>query len=94
VKPTKVIYGNISLRIDTSQTKKAKTQVQKPFTMTLEFAQKSRESTHRVEIHLLKQASESFVPDTNKRDEVAAADSMSSAFENQITSKSPNIFSG
>jgi hypothetical protein len=35
VKPTKVIYGNISLCIDISQTKKAPTQVQKPFVMTL-----------------------------------------------------------
>jgi hypothetical protein len=43
VKPTKVIYGDISLRIDISHTKKAPTQVQKPFAMTLEFAQKSRE---------------------------------------------------
>jgi hypothetical protein len=47
VKPTKVIYGNISLRIDIAQTKKAPTQVQKPFVMTLEFAQKSRQSPHK-----------------------------------------------
>jgi hypothetical protein len=38
VKPMKVIYGNISLQIDISQTKKAPTQVHKPFGMTLEFA--------------------------------------------------------
>jgi hypothetical protein len=38
VKPMKVVYGNISLDIDISQTKKAPTQVQKPFAMTLEFA--------------------------------------------------------
>jgi hypothetical protein len=39
VKPTKVIYGSISLRIDISQTNKAPTQVHKPFAITLEFAQ-------------------------------------------------------
>jgi hypothetical protein len=38
VKPTKVIYGNLSLRVDIAQTKKAPTQVQKSFVMTLEFA--------------------------------------------------------
>jgi hypothetical protein len=48
--------------------------------MTLEFAQKSRESPHKVEIPLLKQAAESFVPGMNKRDDVAAAESMSSPF--------------
>jgi hypothetical protein len=48
--------------------------------MTLEFAQKLRESPHRVEIPLLKQAAEIFVPDMNKRDEIAAAESMSSPF--------------
>jgi hypothetical protein len=42
VKPTKVVYGNTSHCIDISQTKKAPTQVQKPFAMTLEFAQNSR----------------------------------------------------
>jgi hypothetical protein len=84
VKPTKVIYGKISLHIDISQTKKAPTQVQKPFTMTLEFTQKSRESPHKVEIPLLKQAAESFVPDMNKIDDVVAAESMSSPFENQL----------
>jgi hypothetical protein len=47
VKPTTVIYGKISFRIDISQTKKAPTQVQKTFAMTLEFAQKSRESPHK-----------------------------------------------
>jgi hypothetical protein len=57
------------------------TQVQKHFAMTLEFAQKSRESPHKVEIPLLKQAAESFIPGTNKRDDVAAAESMSSSFE-------------
>jgi hypothetical protein len=46
VKPSPVIYGNISLRIDISQTKKAPTQVHKSFVMTLEFAQKARESPH------------------------------------------------
>jgi hypothetical protein len=78
VKPTKVIYRNISLRIDISQTKKAPVQAQKPFAMTLAFAQKSRESPQKVEIPLLKQAAESFVPGTNKRDDVAAAETMSS----------------
>jgi hypothetical protein len=84
VKPTKVIYGNISLRIDIAQTKKDPTQIQKPFAMTLEFAQKSRELPHKVEIPLLKQAAESFVPGVNKRDDVAAAESMSSTFEKQM----------
>jgi ribonucleotide monophosphatase NagD (HAD superfamily) len=55
VKPTKFIYGNTSLRIEIiSQTKKAPTQLQKPSAMTLEFAQKSRESPNKVEIPLLK----------------------------------------
>jgi hypothetical protein len=76
-KPTKVIYGNISLHIDISQTKKVPAKVQK---MTLEFAQNSRESPHKVEIPLLKQAVESFVPDMNKRDNVAVAEIMSSPF--------------
>jgi hypothetical protein len=84
VKPTKVIYGNISIRTDIAQTKKAPTQVQKPFVMTLEFAQKSRESPHRVEIPLLKQAAESFVPEMNKRYDIAAAESISSPFEKQM----------
>jgi hypothetical protein len=84
VKPTKVIYGNISLSIDISQTKKAPTQVQKPFVMTLEFAQKSRESPQKVEIPLQKQVAESFLPDMNKRDDIAAAESMSSPFEKQL----------
>jgi hypothetical protein len=52
VKPAKVFYGNISLHIDIAQIKKAPTQVQKTFAMTLEFAQKSRESPHKVEIPL------------------------------------------
>jgi hypothetical protein len=38
VKPTKVIYGNISLHIDIAQIKKIPAQVQKSFVMTLEFA--------------------------------------------------------
>jgi hypothetical protein len=84
VKPKKIIYGKISLRIDISQTKKAPTQVQKLFAITLEFAQKSRESPHKVEIPLLKQAPESFVPDMNKRDDIAAAERMSSPFEKQL----------
>jgi hypothetical protein len=84
VKPTKVIYGNIILRIDIAQTKKAPTQVQKPFAMTLEFAQKSRESPQKVEIPLLKQAAKSFVPEMNKRDDIAAAESISSPFEKQL----------
>jgi hypothetical protein len=83
VKPTKVIYGNISLRIDIAQTKKAPTQVQKPFAVTVEFAQNSRESPHKVEIPLLKKAAESFVPGMNKRDDVVAAESISSPFEKQ-----------
>jgi hypothetical protein len=52
--------------------------------MTLEFAQNSRESPHKVDIPLLKQAAESFVPDMNKIDDIAAAESMSSPFENQM----------
>jgi hypothetical protein len=84
VEPTKFIYGNTSLRIDISQTKKAPTQVQKPFTMTLEFAQKSRESPHTVEIPLLTQAAESFVTSMNTIDDVAAAESISSHFEKQL----------
>jgi hypothetical protein len=39
VKPKKVIYGNISPRIDISQTKKAPAQVQKPFAMNLHKSQ-------------------------------------------------------
>jgi hypothetical protein len=66
-KPTKVIYANISLRIDIAQTKKAQTQFQKPLAMILVFAKKSRELPHKVDIPLLKQAAESFVPETNKR---------------------------
>jgi hypothetical protein len=84
VKPTKVIYGNTSIRIDISQTKKAPTQVQKPFAVNWEFAQKSRESPHKVEIPLLKQAVDIFVPDMNKRDGVAAAEIISSPFEKQL----------
>jgi hypothetical protein len=84
VKPTKVIYGNLSLRIDIVQTNKAPTQIQKPFVMTLEFAQKSRESPHKVDNPLMKQAAENFIPGTNKRDEVAAAESMYSPFEKQL----------
>jgi hypothetical protein len=76
MKPTKVIYGNISLRIDISQTKKAPSQLQKPFAMTLEFAQKSREYPNKVDIPLLKQAAESFLPEINKRDDIAADESM------------------
>jgi hypothetical protein len=84
VKPKKVVYGNIIILIEISQIKKAPTQVQKPFAMTLEFAQKSRESPHKVEIPLLKQAAESFIPDMNNRDDVAAAESMLySPFEKQ-----------
>jgi hypothetical protein len=75
VKPTKVIYVNMSLRIDIAQSKKAPTQVQKTFAMTLKFAQKSRESSHKVEIPLLKQAADSFVPGMNKRGDVTAAKS-------------------
>jgi hypothetical protein len=84
VKPTKVIYGNISLHIDISQTKKAPTQVQKPFAVNLEFAQKSREYPHKAEIPLLKQAAESFLPEMNKRDDIAASESMPSPFEKQL----------
>jgi hypothetical protein len=84
VKPTKVIYGNISLHIDTSQIKKAPTQAQKPVAMTLDFAQNSRESPHKVEIPLLKQAAESFFSNMNKIDDFAAAESMSSPFEKQL----------
>jgi hypothetical protein len=73
VKPTKVIYWNRSLRIDISQTKKASTQAQDPFAMTLDLAQNSRESPHKVEIPLLKQATESFVPGMNNRDEDASS---------------------
>jgi hypothetical protein len=86
VKPRKVIYGNISLRLDKAQTKKAPIQVQKPFLITLEFAQKSRESPqspHKVDIPLLKQAAESFVPVMDKRYDVAAAESIPLPFEKQ-----------
>jgi hypothetical protein len=48
--------------------------------MTLEFAQKSRESPNKVEITLLKQAAESFLPGMNKRDDIAVAESMYSHF--------------
>jgi hypothetical protein len=34
VKPTKVIYGNISLHINIAQIKKTPTQAQKPFAVT------------------------------------------------------------
>jgi hypothetical protein len=51
--------------------------------MTLEFGQKSMESPHRGDIPLLKQAAESFVPEINKRDNIAEAVSMYSPFENQ-----------
>jgi hypothetical protein len=52
--------------------------------VTLEFAQKSRESPHRVDTPLLKQTAESFVPELNKRDEIAASESLSSPFEKQL----------
>jgi hypothetical protein len=52
--------------------------------MTLEFAQKSRESPHKVYIPLLKQAAESFIPGMNKRDDITEAESMSSPFEKQL----------
>jgi hypothetical protein len=42
------------------------------------------ESPHKVEIPLLKQAAESFVPETNKRDDVAAAERISSPFKKQL----------
>jgi hypothetical protein len=84
VKPIKVIYRNMSLCIDIAQTKKAPTKVQKPFVMSLEFAQKSRESPQKVEIPQLKQAEESFIPRMNKRDDVAADECMSSPFENLL----------
>jgi hypothetical protein len=45
VKPMKVIYRTISLRIDISQTKKDPTQVQKPFAMTLDL-HKIQENHH------------------------------------------------
>jgi hypothetical protein len=49
VEPIKdIIYENRSLLIDISQTKKVPTQVHKPCAMILEFAQKSRESPHKV----------------------------------------------
>jgi hypothetical protein len=52
--------------------------------ITLEFAQKSRESPHKVEITLLKQAVESFLPGMNNRYDVAEAESMYSPFEKQM----------
>jgi hypothetical protein len=52
--------------------------------MTLEFAQKSRESPHKVDIPLLKKAAETFVTDMNKKDDIAAAESISSPFEKQL----------
>jgi hypothetical protein len=80
VKPTKFIYGSIIIRIDIAKTNKAPTQIQKPFAMTLEFAQKSRESQHNIEILQLKQAAESFVSGMNKRDGIAEDESISSTF--------------
>jgi hypothetical protein len=85
VKPNKVISANISIRINIAHTKKGPTQVQKPFAMTLEFPQESRESPHEVEIPLLKQAAESFVPGLNERYYFAADKSMSSPFEKYVT---------
>jgi hypothetical protein len=84
LKPTKAIYGNIRFCVDIAQTKKAPTQVQKPFVTSLEFAQNSRESLHKVEIPLLKQAAESFIHGMNERDDIAAAGSVSSPFEKQL----------
>jgi hypothetical protein len=52
--------------------------------MTLEYAQKSRESPHKVEIPLLKQTADNFVLEMNKRDDIVAAESMSSPFGNQL----------
>jgi hypothetical protein len=62
--------------------------------ITLEFAQKSKELPHKVEIPLLEQAAESLVPCMNKRDDVAASESMSSTFEKQLCDHKqvPNIF--
>jgi hypothetical protein len=96
VKPTKVIYGNISIRIDIAQTKKAPTQVQKPFSMTLEFGQKSRASPHKVDITLLKQAAESFVPEMNKRYDILQLKVWLHLLKSScaITSKSPKIVLG
>jgi hypothetical protein len=45
--------------------------------MTLEFAQNSRETPHKVEIPLLKQTAQTFVPGMNKRYDVAADETMS-----------------
>jgi hypothetical protein len=52
--------------------------------MTLEFAQKSRESPHKVEIPLLKQAADSCTPVMNNRYYFTAAESMYSPFEKQM----------
>jgi hypothetical protein len=50
----------------------------------LEFAQKSRESPHKADITLLKQAAESFVPGMYKRYDIVASESMPSPFEKQL----------
>jgi hypothetical protein len=42
------------------------------------------ESPHKVEIPLLKQAADMFVPGMNKRYSVAAVQSMTSTFEKQL----------
>jgi hypothetical protein len=45
---------------------------------------KTRESPHKADIPLLKQAAESFVPGMNKRDDATEAENMSSPFEKQL----------
>jgi hypothetical protein len=49
--------------------------------MTLDVAQKSRKSSHKVELPLPKQAAESFIPGMNERDDFSAAERVSSSFE-------------
>jgi hypothetical protein len=51
--------------------------------MTLEFAQKSRELPNKVEIRLMKEAGNRFIPGMNKRYEIAAAKKISSPYEKQ-----------
>jgi hypothetical protein len=77
-------YVETLVCIGISQIKKAPAQVHKPFAMTLKCVQKSRESPHKVDIPLLKEAAESFVPGIKKRDDFASAESMYSPFEKQL----------
>jgi hypothetical protein len=54
------ICGYIRLCIDIAQSKKAPSQVQKAFAITLELTQNSMTSPNKVDIPLLKEVVESF----------------------------------